>query len=86
MVSELADNVCGSFLARSLVARAAVGDSPGRKENRKTWDFVLFALRILAVAELEATVGLPWTFRDDSKSRRFPFDLGRYHRVVGDSF
>jgi hypothetical protein len=59
MVSELAGNVCGSLLARGFVARAAVGDSSGRKENRKTWDFDLFALRILAVAELEAIVGLP---------------------------
>jgi hypothetical protein len=59
MVSELADNVCGSPLARGFVARAAVGHSQDRKKDRKTGDLDLFALRILAVAELEATVGLP---------------------------
>jgi len=59
MVSELADNVCGSSLARGLVARAVVGYSQDRKKDLKTRNFDLLALRILAVAELEATVGLP---------------------------
>ena len=59
MVFELAGNVCGSSLARDLVARAVVGHSQDRKKDRKTGDLDLFALRILAVAELEATMEFP---------------------------
>jgi hypothetical protein len=54
----LADDVCGSFLARGAVARAAVGHSLRGEKDLKAGNLDLPSLRFLALAELDASLEL----------------------------